>query len=653
MSESAAPVSAGASSGRSEAQPAVKEPRPATDTAPPQPAPERREGWLARWYLADPVRAAALGLIVVHLAVRAQIGTGGFLVFDDFSLASRSAEMSLFPDLMMGVYNNHLMPATMFLTWLVTTTWGLSYPPYLIAMLALQAILAVAFYRLLRLLLPATWGLLIPLAVFLFSPLMLETTTWWAVGGSQLGMLLAIVLALGAQVKYANTGRGRHLVSLGGSFALGLLFFEKTLLLAPLVFLFTACLLVDGGPVRCVVEAVRRFWRSWLVLGVLAGGYVTLYVALAPTGVREPASRGETVTFVRDIVGSTLLPGFLGGPWKWLDAGDGPPVVSTPEVLRWASWIAFLALVIVTMSRRRIAARAWLLLGIYTTMTVALLATTRLGSIYSGVAGLASRYVTDVVLVGALCIGIALFGLAPAVAAAATATAPDTPVASEPANPWQWRGVERFALVAALVLLVGSAGWTSARFGDDWKHKVGRDYLDTVQAEVAQAPRGEVFFDAAVPERVMPALTAPYNLQSHMFGQLNPRPQFVTAAENPRMFNDEGHIRPTWIEGMANRPGPEPNCGYKATGGHTARVELQRGLYVWQWAMRIAYLSSGDSPALVYFGGTTMRFQVRRGVNQIMLIVEGGGEYVDLTVLDPTVTTCTNEVTVGRARPVP
>lgn len=59
-------------------------------------------------------------------------------------------------------------------------------------------------------------------------------------------------------MKDARPGRSRHLVTLGASFLLGLLFFEKTLLVAPLVFLFTVCLLVEGGLVRSIVEAELR-----------------------------------------------------------------------------------------------------------------------------------------------------------------------------------------------------------------------------------------------------------------------------------------------------------------------------------------------------------------------------------------------------------
>ena len=131
--------------------------------------------------------------------------------------------------------------------------------------------------------------------------------------------------------------------------------------------------------------------RGGADLGGLAGGYVTLYIALAPAGARQPANTGEVVTFVREIVGSTLLPGLLGGPWEWVDVGEGPPVTGTPEVLRWVTWIAFLALVIVTVSRRRIAARAWLLLALDLSMTVVLLATDWPADLSRALSGLADH----------------------------------------------------------------------------------------------------------------------------------------------------------------------------------------------------------------------------------------------------------------------
>src|SRR4029078_2760504 len=138
--------------------------------------------------------------------------------------------------------------------------------PYLLILMALQLAVSVTFYHLLRLLVPARWGLLIPLAVFLFCPLTLETSAWWWSGANVLPMGLAMLLAIYAQAKYAQTRRLRHLVTLGASLVFGLAFFEKALLIAPLVFLFTACLLVTGGAFRSLLRAAIRYWQSWLVL---------------------------------------------------------------------------------------------------------------------------------------------------------------------------------------------------------------------------------------------------------------------------------------------------------------------------------------------------------------------------------------------------
>ena len=46
-----------------------------------------------------------------------------------------------------------------------------------------------------------------PLCLFLFNPLTLEVSAWWAVGINLLPMQLAMVLAVGAQVRYLRDAR--------------------------------------------------------------------------------------------------------------------------------------------------------------------------------------------------------------------------------------------------------------------------------------------------------------------------------------------------------------------------------------------------------------------------------------------------------------
>ncbi|MGW3806156.1 hypothetical protein [Micromonospora sp. NPDC005113] len=360
----------------------------------------------------DPIRPLAVTMIVVSVLWRAQIASRGYLAADDYVLVTQSTESALTPDFLLSLYNNHFMPGGRLLTWLVTDAFGLTYWPYVLLMAAGQAVLSVAFYRLLRDLLRPSRLLLVPLGMFLFSPLTLEATSWWAVGANMLPMELSMVLALGAQLRYVRTGRKRHLLSLVLSVLLGLLFFEKALLAVPLVFLFTVCFFTDGGPVRSVLTALRRWWPSWLVLTALVGAFAAVYLGRAESSVRRPESVEEVLSFFTQLFGSTLVPGLLGGPWGWLGAGDGSPVVAPPDLGRWIAWAVFAALIVLTVKRDRRATRAWVLLGSYLILVTALLAATRLGSVFSGVAGGVPRYVSDAVVVAALCVGVALVGIA-------------------------------------------------------------------------------------------------------------------------------------------------------------------------------------------------------------------------------------------------
>ncbi|SCL66544.1 hypothetical protein [Micromonospora chersina] len=378
----------------------------------------------------DPIRTAAIAMIVISVLWRAQIASRGFLAADDYVMITQASESDLTGGYLLSLYNNHFMPAGRLIIWLVTSAFGLTYWPYVLLMAVGQAVLSVAFYRLLRTLLRPSRLLLVPLGLLLFSPLTLEATSWWAVGANMLPMQLAMVLALGSQLKYVRTGRKRHLVSLVLSVLLGLLFFEKALLVVPLVFLFTACFLTDGGPVRAALTTLRRWWPSWLALTTLVAAFFGVYLLRSESSLRRPESIGEVVSFLSQLIGSTLVPGLLGGPWGWLGAGDGAPVVAPPELGRWIAWTFMAALVVFTVRRDRTAGRSWALLSGYLVLVAVLLASTRLGSVYSGVAGGVPRYVSDVVVVAAICIGVALVGIARPVPAGSAPAAP-----AEPAPP--------------------------------------------------------------------------------------------------------------------------------------------------------------------------------------------------------------------------
>jgi hypothetical protein len=286
-------------------------------------------------------------------------------------------------------------------------------------------------------------------------------------------------------------------------------------------------------------------------------------------------------------------------------------------------------------------------------MVALLLALTRLGLFFGAAAGLVPRYISDAVVVAALCVGVALAGLADDLPGSARVDRGGAGTA-DPAEPKVILSAKvpvSVVIPVALTALLLSAGWSSARFGDEWANKNGRDYLRTAMTDLANAPPGTVFLDRELPDTVQSKLAYPYNLQSRFFQPVEHGPVFVDAAENPSLLDDTGHIRRARVEGIGIQPGPDPVCGYPVSDASTVRIPLTMPVFQWRWVVRIGYLGSGDSRAVFSLGRSVYRFEVHRALHQLFFVIDGGGDSVQLTVLDPTVRLCAKEITVGQLVP--
>ncbi len=602
--------------------------------------------WLSGWVRADRVRAVAIALIVVTVAWRAVISVRGYFSQDEFVIAARAIDTRLTVDFLFEVFNGHLMPGGLALAWLLVRIDGLAGWPWILLLAVGQAAVSVAFYQLVRALLRPGWALLVALGMFLFSPLTLEVSSLWMVGLLILPVQLSMVLAIGAQLRYARTGRHRHGVMVALAVAFGLAFDTKALLTVPLVVLLAVFLFCSGGPVASVREAIRRFWAGWVALAVLTAAYVPFYLSRPAPRLERPGSPGGVVAFVGDLVGVTLVPGLFGGPWRWMHAGDGPPLADPPRPLVWLAWAVLLALIVVTVRRRASARRAWLLLLAYAAMVTALFVVTRLGSTLGDLAGLVPRYLSDVVVVAALCVGAALLGLRDR----EERSLGQWPLPSVLREPRGFTAGLVAAVVVAAAIVVGNL-WSVATFDDAWQIKHGRDYLTTAQAELATMPPGTAMVDGVVPDRVVAGYFYPDNLQSHFFRAAPRKPVFVTETEAPSVFDDYGRIRPATVEGFDIVAGPTDTCGHRITSGRAVRIPLEEPAPDWLWWIHVGYVSSGDSTVTLQLGGAAHTFGVRQGLGQIYFQLQGRGDAVQLRVTDPGVTVCTRAIVVGK--PVP
>jgi hypothetical protein len=616
-------------------------------TATSSPTATSTEISIPAWIARDPLRIVAAVLIAASVAWRASITTRGYLTADDFPIISQADAADLRPGYLFELYNNHLMPAGRLVTWVTHRLTEFDYWPYATLMVIGQVAVGIAFYRLLRLMLQPGWALLVPLCLFLFNPLTLEVSAWWAFGINLLPMQLAMIMAVSAQVRYIRTRDRRHLLALALWVVFGLAFFEKALLVVAFVFLSTLCLYAPGGPVRAIVTTIRRWWPAWLVLTGVSLGFLALYLSVSTSSLRRPTSGGEVATFLQQFFGQSLPAGLLGGPWSWLDASDGPAVAAPTLTAQRVSWVLVLALVVFTLwLRRGVAVRAWVLLLTYAALSAGLIGATRLGSAFSGVAGLVPRYIGDVLLVAAICVGVALCGL--------RRPGPDAPSPADvPAPVRAHRRPYAAVLALCTVLLVSSSVYSGMDFGTDWASKLGRDYLRTARSGLAAAPAGTVFMDQPVPSNVVDQLSAPWNTQSRFFAPLDRDPVFVTQARTLSVFDSSGKVRPAWVKGVKAQPGPAPGCGYQVTGSRPVEVPLAGTVVEYWHAVRVAYISDRDSRGTFRLGAGERSFDVRRGLNAIFLLLHGGGDRVELTVTDPAANLCTDEIEIGELVPQP
>ncbi len=186
-------------------------------------------------------------------------------------------------------------------------SWGLA-SAVSVVMLAAAGLAAL---RLLRTLFGTRPAILLPLALYLLTPLTMPDLGWWTSAIESLPVQIATFAALNAQVHYVRTHRFRHAVAAAAWLLFGLFFFEKALILPLLLLAVTSGFLTDGPWLRAIGRCLVTYWRGWaLQLAVVAGYVAVLLVSLQTSSVRPgiPGSDAGVLTFMWEIVKDTFTP---------------------------------------------------------------------------------------------------------------------------------------------------------------------------------------------------------------------------------------------------------------------------------------------------------------------------------------------------------
>jgi hypothetical protein len=619
--------------------------RPAAGYAPPGDAEEQEVGWpqMADWLLRHRVSLAAGLLIAAQLVWKAAFLSNFYFRDDDFHFTEISLQSSLGWKYLSYVGSGHFHPGVLAIIWVMARLAPYNWDAASAITLVMLLIAGLAAWRLLRTLLGNRPAILIPLVLYLVTPLTLPNDSWWQSAIESLPLQAAIFLALDAHVRYVRSGRYRHALAAAAWLAIGLIFFEKAAVIPVVLFAVTAAFLIEGSLEASLRTAIVSYWRAWVLYAVIVivYGFVLLH-ALSKSTVTPgaPTSATNALIFAGSLTKDTLLPGLLGGPWSWVLPRYGAVAyAATASQLAWLAVLVCIAVMVASVLTRSRAWRAWAILGIWLVLAdilpvfIGRLSISNLGGFLS----LDTRYVADAAGVAAVCVGLAFWPLA----------RPETAGRANEAQPEVFTGRKWRAVAIGLtgVLVVGSI-WSVHSYEKvtSVTNAFGRLYLANARTALADLSKGTVIFDQYMPPYVM--VEAFYETDALQSRALAPMASKATAADtrwtlHPSgnidhlvMFGPDGKLHQALIRGTTSVPVPKGKSCWPFRNGR-AVLRFPRPTSAFSGIVRLGYLAGGPAvggeTVTVTYGSYVRQFTVEPGLHYVYIQAAGSAGSVTVT----------------------
>jgi hypothetical protein len=304
-----------------------------------------------------------------------------------------------------------------------------------------------------------------------------------------------------------------------------------------------------------------------------------------------------------------------------------------------AAWVLVVLLASMWALRRARTGRAWLLLAGYLVAAFGLVLTSR-APVGGAAIGLEYRYLTDVLPVAVLVLGLVTMSVPGAPGSSARRERPLLLVTPT-------------SRVAALVVAVVCVGGTisTVTYALIWHDdNPGADY--TSAAIDGLRDKGVVdLADQTVPQNVIPGFSAPYNTTKRLLPLLVDNARFPSVTPRLAVLDDDGSPRLALMDlATTSRPGPDPGCGWLLQKG-SITIPLESTAFNFSWWIRIAYLSSAADSVVVDAAGQRLTAPIESGLQSLFVNVTGSFDHVTLSGLSPGTSVCVDTIEVGQ--PVP
>jgi hypothetical protein len=603
----------------------------------------RAREWLpADWSQRHSVTLTAIGVVCAATALRGWAVAGGWFLADDLEFLAEAQTSSLTWNFVMTPHDDKLMPGGLVVSWLVAHNGAYSWATAASITIAAVLVAGLACWWMLRRLFGDRWGILLPLTVYVLSPLTLPATMWWAAALNQLPLQIALFTSVTSFVAYQRTRRLRHVAVLCLGVAGGLAFYEKALLvpavLAWLGFAFFAGSRRWPSPVM--------FWQSSRIPLAAVAAVSLGYLASRSQVARSPLP-ADAAPDVEGLVDAMVVESFatavVGGPWTWSDQTLlDPALVNVPNAaanpapaLVLIAWILIAVVVGVSVLRRHRAGWAWALLALYLAVSVVLTAAGRSYQ-YGPAIGYQLRYLTDTLPVVVLCMALAFLELPGAPGSTRARRRPQ--LLRQPPGP---------TLAVLVALLVVGSVTSTIRYASYWHGDFPvRAYVANVRAAVEAGGRLELT-DTPVPASVMGPEFAPHNLPSRLLSPLGDDIVTPEVGTDLKTLAPDGRpVTATAMPGVVSAPGYVEGCGWQVDSGGD-HVPLTSSVYDYPWWVSVSYLASARGEVDVTAGDNELTVPIERGLHTLFFRTTGTYDRFSFSGLPEKMVLCVDRVVVG------
>lgn len=591
----------------------------------------------------DSVVWGGIALVVLSLAFRWDALRGSWFCFDDLAFISRAANMPLDADYLLESYGGHLMPGGFLTTRWALDLWGMDWTPWMMVMLAMQALAGFGFLRLQLSMFGRRRLVLVPLALYLFWAFTMPAGVWWAAAINQTPWQIALAFGLHGWIAYLRTRRLRHLFVALAWVVAGLFFYEKTLLVLGVFGLVALAWFTRGrfpDRLRTLVTTYRAGLVGCVVVGV---AYIAFYAHYGLSFAPGEANDQPLAPLAFKLIFKALATAAIGGPFHWHPVTIGA-TADPSELEMLLAWVVIGTLVVYAARTRTLSKRAWSLIGFTSAANVLLLAAGRAFLVGSDIA-LEYRYQTEAAILLPLCLMLAFVPLL-------GATEVNEP-AKELADP-ATRPYEIAPYVAmATVVVVGASLWSASSYSSLWQDQnPARSYFANVRTTAEKADDFPVpVIDLGLPQNLMWSYRYPENTYSHVFKRWTHRLTFPTATvDRINVFDTTGKLTPAIIPDTRTSLPPKDGDCQRLTGDATD-VTLNGHVIGGGWWVRASYTSRQSTPVTITAGEDTHELTLPSGYHNMFFKADGEFDAITFSNANPEARVCLRDLSLGDPAP--